>query len=80
VYVCLCVPVSDRVVRQAVAEGVRTLQELADRSGAGSVCGGCVDELCLLLNEGEELPAGAGSLGESDRGKTCREANGSSKR
>jgi bacterioferritin-associated ferredoxin len=80
VYVCLCVPVPDRVVRAAIAQGARTLEELADRCGAGSVCGGCADELRVLLSEGGGLPASAGGERPTDRGTACREANGSSMR
>ncbi len=52
VYVCLCLAISDRVIRAAVTDGARTLEELEDSSGAGSVCGGCYAELQRLLDEG----------------------------
>ena len=51
-YVCLCLAISDRVIRGAIADGARTLEELEEASGAGSVCGGCYAELQRLLDEG----------------------------
>lgn len=50
-YVCLCVPVSDRDVRSAIDHGSRTIRELGERCGAGTICGGCLDELRALLKE-----------------------------
>jgi bacterioferritin-associated ferredoxin len=54
VYVCLCLAISDRVIRGAIVDGARTLEELEDVSGAGSVCGGCYAELQRLLDEGAD--------------------------
>jgi bacterioferritin-associated ferredoxin len=51
VYVCLCVALSDRVVRAAVAEGATTLNDLELRFDAGAVCGGCIEELHSVLAE-----------------------------
>jgi bacterioferritin-associated ferredoxin len=39
--VCLCKAVSDRAVRDAIARGAGTLDEVALASGAGRDCGGC---------------------------------------
>jgi bacterioferritin-associated ferredoxin len=43
--VCLCHPTTDRDVDTAIDDGARTVQDLARRCGAGTGCGGCVDEL-----------------------------------
>ena len=42
-YVCICNGVTERAVRQAAAEGVRSLSELTRRTGCASTCGGCAD-------------------------------------
>jgi bacterioferritin-associated ferredoxin len=39
--VCHCLAVSSRAVQQAVASGALDLEEVAQRCGAGSRCGGC---------------------------------------
>jgi bacterioferritin-associated ferredoxin len=51
VYVCLCLAISDRAIRAAVAGGARTLESLGEVSDAGTVCGGCIEELERLLRE-----------------------------
>jgi bacterioferritin-associated ferredoxin len=60
VYVCLCIPVSDRKVRSTIDEGARTLEELGERCGAGTICGGCLDELRAQLEEAKVIPADVG--------------------
>lgn len=45
VLVCLCHPTSDRDLDNVIDEGARTVQEIGQRCGAGTGCGGCVDEL-----------------------------------
>jgi bacterioferritin-associated ferredoxin len=42
---CLCHPTTDRDVDAAIDDGARTVQDLARRCGAGTGCGGCIDEL-----------------------------------
>jgi bacterioferritin-associated ferredoxin len=60
VYVCLCIPVSDRTVRSAIEEGARTLEQIGERCGAGTVCGGCLEELRAQLDEAMAVPADVG--------------------
>lgn len=52
--VCHCQAVSDRIIRSHVAEGIATVEEVADRCGAGSLCGGCVPTIEDLLACGSE--------------------------
>jgi bacterioferritin-associated ferredoxin len=40
-YVCICRAVTDRQIRKAVAEGVRTMRELRLKLGVCSACGKC---------------------------------------
>lgn len=49
VYVCLCLAISDREINREIDGGARTLDDLRDGSGAGSICSGCRAELIALL-------------------------------
>jgi bacterioferritin-associated ferredoxin len=50
-FVCSCCAVTDRTVDAAIASGASSIEEVADRCGAGSRCGGCWPELQRLLDE-----------------------------
>jgi bacterioferritin-associated ferredoxin len=50
-YICHCRAVTDRTIRQEVAAGARTIDELAERCQAGSRCGGCWPALMELLSQ-----------------------------
>ena len=39
--VCHCLAVSDRVVRSVIRGGASGLDDVAERCGAGTGCGGC---------------------------------------
>jgi bacterioferritin-associated ferredoxin len=49
VYVCHCRAVTDHTIEDEVERGATTIEELADRCGAGAECGGCWPELDRLL-------------------------------
>jgi len=42
-YVCVCNGVTDSMIRQAAAEGVRSLGELTRRTGCAGSCGSCAE-------------------------------------
>ena len=42
-YVCICNAVTEKMIRQAAAEGVRSLGELTRRTGCSGDCGSCAD-------------------------------------
>lgn len=50
-YVCICNAVTERAVRQAAAEGVRSLSELTRRTGCAGTCGGCADYAEQILRD-----------------------------
>jgi bacterioferritin-associated ferredoxin len=50
-YVCSCRAVTDRTVKAAIASGARTIDDLAERCGAGGRCGGCWPALTELLQD-----------------------------
>lgn len=43
--VCLCHPTSDRDIDAMIDDGVRTVEEISRKCGAGTGCGACVGEL-----------------------------------
>lgn len=63
-YICLCRSVSDRQVRSAIAQGARSLRDIARETGLGSCCGKCVPETRGLLAEAlSEQPVPLSMLG-----------------
>jgi len=49
VIVCHCEVVSDRDVRESIADGARTVAQVCGATGAGRNCGGCVFSVKRLL-------------------------------
>lgn len=50
-FVCSCRAVTDRTVKEAIADGARTIEQIALKCGAGSLCQGCWPTLSELLSE-----------------------------
>ena len=50
-FVCSCTGVTDRTVRACVIAGASTVDEVAERCGAGRRCGGCRPVVEELLAE-----------------------------
>ena len=48
--ICTCMSVSVKDIRQAIDEGARTVQEVQDKTGAGTVCGVCNEDLEQCVN------------------------------
>lgn len=68
--VCHCHRVCDRVIRECVEDGARSLDDIGRACGAGTACGGCQPTIGALL-AGEPADAGVISLG---RGRAHRAA------
>lgn len=49
-YVCLCKAVTDKAIKQKVAEGVSTMRELKICTGVGSQCGKCICQAQQILH------------------------------
>ncbi|MEE4277474.1 MAG: bacterioferritin-associated ferredoxin [Halieaceae bacterium] len=50
-YVCICNGITDRQIREAVASGATSLEELHDTLGVASQCGSCGEHALSLINE-----------------------------
>ena len=50
-YVCICNGVTDHQIREAAANGCRTVAELTMRTGCGATCGSCLGMAGELLDE-----------------------------
>ena len=48
-FICHCRAITDHEIRDEIARGARTIDDLAERCGAGSRCGGCWPGLYELL-------------------------------
>ncbi len=48
---CHCKGVSERQIRSAIYAGARTPAEIGARCRAGTGCGGCLPEVCRLLDD-----------------------------
>ncbi len=49
--VCSCMNVTNGMIRDAVKSGAKTLEEVQDATGAGTVCGACLDDVKRLVEE-----------------------------
>lgn len=54
---CSCRAVTDRTVNAAIASGARSIDEVAERCGAGARCGGCWPALTELLEQQTSVDA-----------------------
>jgi bacterioferritin-associated ferredoxin len=48
-YVCICAAVTETELQACIAGGARTVEEVGDACGAGTGCGGCVDDVDVFL-------------------------------
>lgn len=49
--VCNCMGVTAGEIQDAIEAGARTVEEIQEATGAGTVCGGCVGEIQQMLEE-----------------------------
>ncbi len=50
-YVCLCHAVTDREIRDKVAEGATSVEAVMGCTGAGTRCGGCRPAIAALVQQ-----------------------------
>ena len=50
--ICTCNEITQGEIEKAIREKqLKTIEEVGDETTAGTVCGGCVDEIYLLLEK-----------------------------
>ncbi len=49
--VCSCMSVTNGMIKEAVDGGATTLEEVQEATGAGTVCGACLDDVKRLVEE-----------------------------
>ncbi len=50
--ICTCNEISAEEIEKAIREKqLKTIEEVGDETTAGTMCGGCVDEIYLLLEK-----------------------------
>lgn len=49
--VCFCMGVTGGMIKDAVDAGASTPEEVQEATGAGTVCGGCMEDLKRLVEE-----------------------------
>ena len=49
--VCNCMNVTNGMIKDAVDSGASTLEEVQEITGAGTVCGSCLDDVKRLVDE-----------------------------
>lgn len=49
--ICFCNDVTGKMIKEAVEGGARTLEEVQEATGAGTVCGGCLDDIQAVIDE-----------------------------
>jgi nitrite reductase (NADH) large subunit len=49
--ICYCQEVTYGVIKQAIKNGAKTVDEITDQTEAGLACGGCIVDLEEILEE-----------------------------
>ncbi len=48
--ICHCMEVSAGTIIDAAKAGAKTVEEIQEATGAGTVCGGCIDDIQMILD------------------------------
>ena len=49
--VCTCMNITNGMIKEAVDAGASTLEEVQEATGAGSICGACVEDVEHLVEQ-----------------------------
>lgn len=49
--VCYCLSVTNGMIKEAVESGAVTLEQVQEATGAGTVCGSCLENIQHLIDE-----------------------------
>ena len=60
-YVCICMAVTEKDIRDAAASGFTSANEVMEKTGAGSRCGTCRSTVAAILDGSASTEAPSGS-------------------
>ena len=60
-YICICNGVTDKEIKEAVANGATQLSDLQMNLGVATCCGKCADAACSFLPNPNPIPLVANS-------------------
>lgn len=49
--VCECLDITKGMIKDAVIAGASTLEEVQDKTCAGTICGACIDDIQCLIEQ-----------------------------
>ncbi len=49
--VCYCMNVTNGMIKAAIDAGAKTLEDVQEATGAGTVCGSCIENIRHLVDE-----------------------------
>lgn len=49
--ICYCLSVTNGMIKEAVESGAVTLEQVQEATGAGTVCGSCLENIQHLIDE-----------------------------
>ncbi len=49
--ICQCMQIDEESIVSKIKQGFDTVEKLQDETGAGTACGGCIDQLEDLIEE-----------------------------
>ncbi len=49
--ICTCQDVDYNTIKKAIEDGSKTVDDIMEATGAGTVCGGCISEIEEILQE-----------------------------
>lgn len=49
--VCQCLNITNGMIKDAVAAGAKTLEDVQEQTGACTVCGACLDDVQRLVDQ-----------------------------
>ena len=50
-FICICKAVTDEEIRKCITRGAKTVEDVQEKTKAGTQCGGCIEEVQEVLNE-----------------------------
>ena len=48
--VCYCFNITNGDIKKAIEDGARTLEEVQEKTDAGTACGACLEQIEVLVN------------------------------